>query len=369
MQQQAGEYRGVRFFRSPSQPEVFFFVPAGPGPERDAQGRPTALLVHSPPRSSLQLGSRWEVDGSVLEDLRSRLASDHDLNPNLIDLRPAQFQVDSVALVLGDGEGGFQELQRSRSSNYPPLSAIFQANLNEEQSARAISAFGGHKGYLAVTWRGTLTVPGEDPLQVEQTTDVGEWFKSAAGLEHVIMAAAPHEAPPAAGPVEVTCDFDPSGAPVAAVEIRSSTGVTHLTPPRFAPVRLQAATNERLHVKTSFTRAIPPFESDTEPLTGSALGLQPRHLGLALVTVDATGRRRAGAASLQVRLRYLPLGDGVADETILRFRYGNWTAAWLVISRSPEVNGSLEYSTTEVSADGVGIDQPPVTTDQPNLRL
>src|SRR5262249_924114 len=141
-------------------------------------------------------------------------------------------------------------------------------------------------------------------------TDVGEWFKSAAGLEHVIMAAAPGKAAPAAGPVEVACGFDPSGAPVAAVEIRSSAGLTHLTPPRLAPVRLQAAANERLHVKTRFTKPIPPFESDTDPVTGGAVALQPGDLGLSLVTVDATGRRRAGAASLQVRLRYTPDGDG-----------------------------------------------------------
>ncbi len=369
-QTEAGEYCGIRYFRSPREPETFFYVPAGPGPERDPQGRPTVLLVHSPPRSSLQLGSRWEVDGSVLEDLRSHLASEYELNPNLIHLRPAQFQVDSVSLGLGDGTGGFQELQRSKSSNYAPLSAIFQANLDEEQSACAMSALSGHEGYLAVTWRGDLTVPGEAPRYVEQTTDVGDWFKATPGLQHVIMAASPKQAAASvAGPVEVACGFDPSGAPVAAVEIRSTAESAHMTPPRLAPVRLQAAANDRLHVKTSFTKRIPPFECDTGPVSGGALALRPGDLGLALVRVDATGRKRAGAASLQVRLKYIPSGDGVADETILRFRYGDWIATWFVISLRPELNGSLEYSTTETAADGTVTEQLPTQSATPDLQL
>lgn len=372
-QPEAGEYRGVRYFRSPSEPELFFYLPSGPGPERDSQGRPTLLLVHSPPRSSLQLGSRWEVAGDVLEDMREHLGSRFGINPVLINLRPAPFEVESVALGLGNGEGAFQELQRNKSSNYAPLSAVFQANLDSDQSARAISALTGHKGYLAVTWRGALSVPGQAPRTVEQTTDVSDWFPSNSGLEHMMSAASPVQAAspvaPAAGPVEVSCDFDAADAPVGAVEIRSSSGTAHLAPPRLAPARIEAAPGERLRVKTVFTKGGAAYESESEPVSGRTCSLRPGNLGLAMVTVDATARRRAGATSMQLRISYTPRGDGVADETLVRFRYGEWVARWFVITRSAELNGSLDYSITEVSADGSAAEHPPVKTEDTHLQL
>lgn len=72
---------------------------------------------------------------------------------------------------------------------------------------------------------------------------------------------------------------------------------------------------------------------------------------------------------MQLRISYTPRGDGVADETLVRFRYGEWVARWFVITRSAELNGSLDYSITEVSADGSAAEHPPVKTEDTHLQL
>jgi hypothetical protein len=370
-QTETGEYQGIRFFRSASQPEVFFFLPKSPGPEKDHLGRPTLLLVNTGNSSSLQLGTRWEAEGQALEDLRAYLGSQFHLNPALVQLRPAQLQIESVTLDLGNGQGTVQELQRSKSSGFAPLSAIFQANLDAEQSSRAISALNGRKGFLSLTWRGKLAVPGAAPVPVEETTDVSDWFTSGSGLDHMMMAGGTSlaSAAPTASPVEIVCGFDTAGAPVAMVEIKSTVGSTRLTPPRLAPARLDATPGEQLGVKTTYTTGGAPYETRTDAVAGRTCTLTPAHLGLAMITVDATARKRAGAVSAQIQIRYTPQEGGIADETVLRFRYGDWTSVWFVISRSPNLNGSLEYSLKEVAADGAVTAQPPVKTDNCNLQL
>jgi hypothetical protein len=157
---------------------------------------------------------------------------------------------------------------------------------------------------------------------------------------------------------------------VVLVEVKSSAASTRLTGPRLAPARLDAVRGERLHLKTTYATGGAAYEAETRELASHTCTLVPADLGLAMVTIDATERRRRGASSLQLRLKYTPAGAaGTADETILRFRYGDWTSVWFVISRSDGLNGVLEYSLKEVAADGTITDHPPVKTDNLHLKL
>jgi hypothetical protein len=68
-------------------------------------------------------------------------------------------------------------------------------------------------------------------------------------------------------------------------------------------------------------------------------------------------------------VRYRPSGAGAEDEQVINFRYGDWTEAWYVISRAPEIRGSLDVEWKETTTDGSTIKHPPVITDNPALIL
>ncbi|MEP7337644.1 MAG: hypothetical protein ABI977_07845 [Acidobacteriota bacterium] len=185
-----GEYRGIRYYRSPSDPELFYFLAAKPGAETDAQGRPTLLLLASGAGAILQLGSRWAAKTQVVEELRAQVAATYGLHPAVVRLQSAPLQIAYVALAIGDGDGRFTELQRNPSSGFAPLTAIFSAHLNAQQKTHAIAALGGRPGFLTVTWRGTLTLPGQAAQPIEAVADINEWFPSGDGLNHLQMVGA-----------------------------------------------------------------------------------------------------------------------------------------------------------------------------------
>ena len=97
--------------------------------------------------------------------------------------------------------------------------------------------------------------------------------------------------------------------------------------------------------------------------------LQPKDLGLKLISLDATARRKARSTSAQIRVRYQPTGEGTEDEQLLNFRYGDWTQTWFVVTRKPDLGGYLEYEWKETIADGSVIKHPVVKTDQSDIVL
>jgi hypothetical protein len=366
-----GEYEEIRFFRSASDPEVFFFLPARPGPEKDSAGRPTLLMLNTGSGSSLQLGTRWEADASTLERLREHLAEQFAMSPALVTLRPVGVDVSAVTLALGNGAGDSQELQRSRSSGFAPLAALFNVALNAEQTSYAMAALNGRPGFLQLRWQGTWSIPGQAPGPIEATTDVADWFRAGSGLTHVVTAGSTTNERARSMPsaVDVTTTFDAAGAPVALVEVASTSGRTHLAGPRLGSSRVDALPDEMLVLKTTYTVGGAPYETRTGSIGAGRYALTPADLGLAMVTVDGTERRRAGASSLQIAIKYLPNGLGTQDETVLRFRYGEWKGTWFVITRSAGLDGRLEYAVRQIAADGATVDEPSIQTGDPDIRL
>lgn len=378
------EYRGIYYYRSQDEAEAFYYLPATPGPERDQQGRPTLLLLASDQGAILQLGARWEAEAGALEELRDRLAQQFQIAPALIRLSPAPLTIDRVTLSVGDGQGVLTQLQSTSSSGYAPFSAIFNATLTAGQKSQALAALGGREGLLVVTYHGSATLPDSTvaaqwcpPVTarpLERSTDVGAWFAKGGGLEHVQMVGVPIGGQPQPQPepkaMKVRLGFDAKGAPVVYVQATCGKAVETLRSPAFSPVTLSAVeAGQPLIVKTAYTTGGPPYETKLTSPGPEGWVLTPGDLGIALVTLDATARRKAGAKAAQVRVHYRPSGAGAEDEQLINFRYGDWTESWFVVTRSPGLGGHLEVELKETTADGSVVKHPPFTADDPVLSL
>jgi hypothetical protein len=190
-QPNASEFEGIRYYRGGADSTAVFFMPAAPAAERDSQGRPSLMLISSDQGGILQLGTRWEAPSDALERLRQHLAGEMNVPPAAIRLQPLPIEVQSVTLAAGDGEGNFSELQQSRSSGYGALTAIFNVTLDAARKASAIAALNGRAGFLTVTYRATVSLPGaQGAIPVTAATDIGDWFPTGAGQEHVLMTGA-----------------------------------------------------------------------------------------------------------------------------------------------------------------------------------
>lgn len=147
------DFDGLHCFQSPDDAELFYYVPGDPGPEVDAQNRPTLLMLVSSTGAILQLGAHWKAEADRLEALRNELVKRHpDIDPGAIRLSASAAAVQKVTVGLGDGSGRFEELQSSASSGFPPFTAIFNIRLTGEQKDRAIAALNGRSGFLRIAY-------------------------------------------------------------------------------------------------------------------------------------------------------------------------------------------------------------------------
>jgi len=388
------EYRGIYYIQSSTEPEVFYYVPSQPGPERDPQGRPTLLLLVSDRGAILQLGVRWDADTSALEQLREQLARHLHSAPALIRLRPA-WTVERVTLTLRDQDAKqLTTLQTTTSSGYLPFAAIFSVTLTAEQKARVLAALSGREGELVVSYDGSASFQASassfksglntaQPLQA--STDIATWFPAGDGLDHIRItgssigtdsssgevkqAETRHSLP---GPLKVQLGFEPKDAPVLFIQVSLGQTTKTLRAPQFsAETFADADASQSLVAKTAFTTGGKPYETTLPPPALEADGwvLTPANLGLTHITLDATALRSAGTNAVQISVRYLPTSSGDRDERIVRFRFGDWTDSWFVISRSAELAGQLEVEWTETTADGDKLKHAPITTSDPALIL
>ena len=137
-----------------------------------------------------------------------------------------------------------------------------------------------------------------------------------------------------------------------------------IRPPVFNPVTLNGRTDKPLVVKTFYTDGGSPFEATLPSLTTNELKLTPPDIGLAQVMIDASARRKAGATQAKIQVSYEPAGNGTADEHLIRFRFGDWTDSWYVVTRSSDLDGTLKIGRTETNSDGSVVTHPAVTTDK-----
>ena len=214
------------------------------------------------------------------------------------------------------------------------------------------------------------TMPTTIPLS--RSTDVGSWYSSGVGARVIVAPStnsATAERKATSASIRVGVGFDLKDVPVAFVQLNWGREQATIRPPMFNPVTLNGNTDKPLAVKTFYTDGGSPFEANVLSLPANELKLTPPDLGLAQVMIDASSRRKAGAAQAQIQVSYEPVGNGTADEHKIRFHFGDWTDSWYVVTRSSDLGGTLKIERTETNSDGSVVSHPAVTTDKTAITL
>jgi hypothetical protein len=200
-------------------------------------------------------------------------------------------------------------------------------------------------------------------ISLNRATDVADWF--TGGQQPVIMAAPTREGA-ASATVQVRLDFEAKEAPLAFVEIKSGNSLLSvLRGPVWAPVTVN--TTGTLSLIVHYTTGAPDFATEVA-VTDRELPLTPNQLGLALVVLDASARKAAGAKKLNATVRYLRRGVELGNWPF-NFKYGDWTEQWFLVMGGPGLNGSLEYVWQETGPDDTTFVGGPLTTDQTTIQI
>jgi hypothetical protein len=194
--------------------------------------------------------------------------------------------------------------------------------------------------------------------------DVADWF-AKGGKASVLTAPEQPRARPAPSTVTVKAGFSAVDAPIAFIEVAGDGPPAVLRAPAWQAVTVNAS--GRLRLKVRYTSGAPPFETDLEA-SGGERKLQLEELGVAQVTLDASGRKAAGATQLKVDVVY-ERDDQEIESWPLKFRYGDWTETWFVVTGGPGLNGTLEYRWQETQADGSVITGGPVRTTESTIVI
>lgn len=345
------------YYRDRATPDRFYYIPGEPTPELSPNGAPTLSLWVTDLDARLQLGVQWTVSAAEEESLRRTIALRHPpLTAAALQLQPAPLQVQSVDLLLGDGQTPMQPLATTPSSGFPPYIAIFGVALDAEQKHQAIAALHGRTGFLAVRYRITVKHEQGSWLTDERLTDIGNWFVTRQGSDHIQIMPTPSLQPlkpasPAGLQIEVGEDLQ--SAPLAYIQLAQGDETAVLRPPAFAPVKLTpVATGTPLRCTTYYITG-QPYSTTLTPVAGATMyELTPADLGLALVTVSAPAYAAANAHEVRVLVRYQPTGAGSDDERTVYLRGDHWQESWWVITRQPTLHGEIEVTAKVTQADG-----------------
>lgn len=140
----------------------FYYLPDQPKLENNAFGEPLISLWTSTRGAILQLQTCWNVETSLLTELKQELAKRHpELDADLISVELAPLVIQGVTLTIGDGNNQFQDLATVNSSGVSPYSTIFNLRLTATEKAKVLSAFNGMQNYLAVIYKFSLEVTSE----------------------------------------------------------------------------------------------------------------------------------------------------------------------------------------------------------------
>lgn len=161
----------------PDDPLVYRYVPLTPGPQRSSSGDVALTVISTEGFAMLQLGTQWAASDATLTTAQTQIAAQRGLpDASSIRLTPDLLRVERAVLWLHTAAGSTTELATSTTSQMPPYSAVFNVRLDAEQQARVLSALGGSRDTLGVTYH-TDTI--------SATTDVADWFTGNGGLAHV----------------------------------------------------------------------------------------------------------------------------------------------------------------------------------------
>lgn len=208
-------------------------------------------------------------------------------------------------------------------------------------------------------------------LPIERSTDVSTWFANGRGSDHITVVAADPPLPQPDGTSkggEVRLAFEPADAPLAFVELVRAGATATLRGPGFAAITLPAGSGPLL-VKTHYTQGSAPYETTLDAPGPAGWALSPADLGLAQVIVDGAAPHEAGAREARVRVRYVPTGNGIADDRTIYLRRDEWAARWFLITRAADLGGTLEVEWKETGANGNVTMHRSTTLNTPEITL
>jgi hypothetical protein len=231
----------------------------------------------------------------------------------------------------------------------------------------------------AVSIDATVTLAGVVEAETSRTTDVAKWWQSG-GTPAVLGGGAAIRDPssadrsesnpmglPISGPI--TLGQGLKGAPIAFVRATAGDTATVLRGPDFTPASLSAPIGAGIPIFVHYTDGGPSYETSVSWRGGPGCTLGPTELGIVRISLDASARKEAGAENLSAKVAYSPSAGGTADTHEMRFRFGDWTEEWFVISRDPGLAGQLTVEWREVARDGSTTEHPLKTSQETNIRL
>jgi hypothetical protein len=84
----------------------------------------------------------------------------------------------------------------------------------------------------------------------------------------------------------------------------------------------------------------------------SVVHLSAGDLGVAQVRIDATALDEGGVQQARVSVRYVPSEDGDRHQETVQLRHDTWTASWYVVTRAPDLAGTLRVDVITSGPDG-----------------
>jgi hypothetical protein len=210
--------------------------------------------------------------------------------------------------------------------------------------------------------------------EIARSTDVATWWRGgmkppAIGLGAPAAATNRPQATDIPSSGAVTVDRCLAGAPIAFVEAKGRALTAMLHGPDFAPAIFAAPIGSSIRIVSRYTDGGPAYESEIVWAGGAGCALGPADLGLARVTLDASRRKAAGAQSLAAKVTYSPSGTGTPDRHESRFRYGDWSDSWLVVTRDNGLSGELAVEWRETAQDGTETNHSKEIRQEPTIVL
>jgi len=148
--------------------------------ERDATGRPVLMMIDIGSSGSLMFTARWAASASDVEALRSEIASRvgvHDRGEVRLSFAPVESPRCDVSFRKNDGVD--RQVATSRTSGYPPYSAVFNLRLEGDDLIAAKAAIGGRRNVLRVEYTADLPSPISATARFQSTADdLMPWLRS-----------------------------------------------------------------------------------------------------------------------------------------------------------------------------------------------
>ncbi len=213
---------------------------------------------------------------------------------------------------------------------------------------------------------------------IERSVDLGTYFSNNLGTDYIQVSPLtidePEELEEEEAKSEITktvsLGFDPEDAHLSKIKVSWGGATVNLRRPKFSTASL-AGSGDTIVITTCYTKPGRSFTTEIPANLDSELVLQPEHLGLVEVKLDGSQIQAQGAKRARIVLHYDPSGEGSRDTQIVNFDHGDstWQGSWYIVTRSPNLDGTIEWYWQETPETGDPTKYPTVITEEVELRL